>query len=149
MAAANAAEQCDSSFQESPRLLKRTVDLSVQFSEVVGTYFFCFSGFDTKLGKVMVRRWRWALNFSSQRLSANISFVLVFWFRNIRKFGARLCGICGKVIMRCSRDCFFNEKMNPKIACRIDLQDGRLQDEVDRAVRKYFLCFGVPVSIYT
>lgn len=51
--------------------------------------------------------------------------------------------------MRCSRDCFFNEKMDPKIACRIDLQDGRLQDEVNPAVRKYFLCFGVLVSIYT
>lgn len=61
MAAANAAEQCDSSFQESPRLLKRTVDLSVQLSEAFGTYFFCFSGFDTKLGKVMVRRGRWQL----------------------------------------------------------------------------------------
>lgn len=51
--------------------------------------------------------------------------------------------------MRCSRDCFFNENMDLKIACRIDVQDGRLQDEVGPAVCKYFLCFGVPVSIYT
>lgn len=35
--------------------------------------------------------------------------VLVSKYTQIRR--ERLCGICGKVIVRCSRDCFFNEEL--------------------------------------